>query len=52
VARAISVTAFTTARPTLRSSGSFKVMRQTAVASSLLAGSGLSVRTSRVVTLW
>ena len=42
--------ALETARPTLRSSGSLRVSRQTATASSLVAGSGLSVRTSRVVT--
>jgi hypothetical protein len=51
VASAISIMALDTARPTLRSSGSLTVSRQRATASSFVAGSSLSVRTRRVVTL-
>ncbi len=45
---AVSMTASENARPTLRSSGSFTEIRHSAVASSFVAGSGLSVRTTRV----
>ena len=47
VARAISVMALNTLRPTLRSSGSLRVRHHWAIASSFEAGSTLSVRTTR-----
>ena len=50
VARPNSLTALKTTRPTLRSSGSLRLIRHRATASSLVAGSALSVRTTRVVT--
>ncbi len=51
VASASSLIAPPRPLPTLRSSWSLRVMRHSATASSLDAGSALSVRTTRVVTL-
>jgi hypothetical protein len=50
LASAVSMNALLKARPTLRSSGSFTVIRHDAVAASLDVGSVWSVRTTRVRT--
>ena len=48
LASAVCTLASANARPTLRSSASFTVTRQIAVASSCVAGSALSVRITRL----